>query len=118
MAKPVASEKKKEEMGLMANQNARKNIEEKCHKAGLTIERVAETVAAALKADVIRVVMDITGTFKYSKAMPDHQTRLKAVEQGVVLLDLKPSDRVKVDVLSTLPDEVIDRRLEQLLKKA
>lgn len=115
--KPVASQEKKEELGALAGQTARHKIEEECAKAGLTVEKVARTVANALEANVVRAVINMEGQFVYSKPLSDHVTRLKAVERAEVLLDLKPTEKIKVDGIATISDEAIDRRLEQLMGK-
>lgn len=117
-SKPVMTEKEKAAAGEMALKSARHKIESACEKAGLTMEKVAKTVANALEAKRVVVQLDNkTGQFVESSEYIDHQTRLKAVERAEVLLDLKPTERVKVGLLDEMSDDDLDKRLVNLLKK-
>lgn len=116
--KPVMTKGMKKEMGGMALNSARSHIEEACKRAGLTVEKVAKTVVNAMEANRVVVQLDNkTGVFVESNEYVDHQTRLKAVERAEVLLDLKPSEKVKVSVLDALSDDELDGKLAALLKK-
>lgn len=116
--KPVMTDKMKSEAGKSALESARNKIDKACEKAGLTVEKVAKTVANALEAKRVVVQLDNkTGQFVESNEYVDHQTRLKAVERAEVLLDLKPTDRVKIGILDDMSDEDLDKRLGNLLKK-
>jgi hypothetical protein len=113
--KKEMSQAMKEAIGIMAGSNARQSILDACAKVGLTVEKTAKTVVAAMDAKRVQAQLDLKGEWKISPPMTDHVTRLKAVEHAEVLLDLKPVDRKKVDVVSALSDEEIDAQLKHLL---
>ena len=116
--KPLMSEKEKERVGASALTSARAHIEEACRKSGLTVEKVATTVVKAMEATRVIAQLDFkNGTFVYSNEMEDHSIRLKAVERAEDLLDLRPTEKIKVGVLDGMSDADIDRRLNELTKK-
>jgi len=117
-AKPQIEDAKKREIGLMAGSVARQSILDACEKVGLTVEKTAKTVVAAMDANAVKVQMDIRGVYQVSKPYVDHNTRLKAVEHAEILLDLKPVERRKVEgALTLLSDAEIDMQLDLLTKK-
>jgi hypothetical protein len=102
----------------MAGSVARQSILDACEKVGLTVEKTAKTVVAAMDANAVKVQMDIRGVYQVSKPYVDHNTRLKAVEHAEILLDLKPVERRKVEgALTLLSDAEIDMQLDLLTKK-
>jgi hypothetical protein len=115
--KPPIGEDKKKELGVMAGQVARQGILDACEKVGLTVEKTAKTIVEAMDANAVKVQLNIQGKWMVSKPYTDHTTRLKAVEQSIVLLDLKPVDKKKIDMTAVLSDDEIDRQLEMLMKK-
>jgi hypothetical protein len=115
--RPVIDEKGKSAMGILAGQTARQATIDACTRAGLTVEKVAKTVVNALNAKVVRAQLDPRGNWAMSEPLVDHPTRLKAVESSIVLLDLKPTEKKQIDVISTMSDDEIDRKLAALLGK-
>lgn len=114
--KPYIGDGKAADLGNLAGDVARKATIDACVAAGLTVEKVAKTVVAALDAKQVKVQLNQdTGEFAVSQPFTDHVTQLKAVEQSIVLLDLKPTERKKIDMTEHLTDEEVDRRLDQLL---
>ena len=114
--KPPLNEEQKRAIGALAGQSARQHIIDACERAGLTIEATAKAVAEGLNANVVRAQLNPKGTkWVVSEPFTDHVTRLKAVEQATVLLDLKPVTKAKLDVASAMSDEEIDQSLNRLL---
>ena len=114
--KPVLGDEQKRVLGMMAGNDARKRIEDACAKAGLTVEKVAKTIVNGLDAEFVKVQLDMKGQWKVSKKFVDHHTRLKAVERAEVLLDLKPTEKVKVDMTSAMSDEQLDAAIKSMTK--
>lgn len=85
-----------------AAQYAMKETERLCKKAGLTKSKVFKRIKEGLDAHMVKASL-IKGTdrFAYSKKLIDHTTRLKAAEMALVLLDMKPAERKKIE----FPDE-------------
>jgi len=113
----VLTIEQKMEMGKLAGEHARAHILKACEDAGLTVGKVAATVARSLDAKQVRVQLDMKGNWKVSDPFEDFNVQLKGVERAEVLLDLKPSIKATVDVVKTLSDDELDRRLALLLEQ-
>lgn len=109
--KPIDDEGKRT-LGLVAGNEARKMTEEACMKVGLTREKVAKAVVDGLKATQVKV--QFAEGWQVSEPFVDNSTRMRAVEHGITLLDMKPVERKQVDLVKLMTDEEIDKRLALL----
>lgn len=112
------TDSQKSALGFLAKKTSRQMIIDQCTEEGLTVKKVAKTVVEALEAHRVLAQLDPKGEkgWQYSKKLVDHVTRLKAVEEAVVLLDLKPTEKVQVGLTEAMSDEEIDARLKSLIE--
>jgi hypothetical protein len=101
-----------EQIGAEAAAIARDKILEQCRKVKLTPPRILQVIADALEATEVKTNYDKDrGKWSYSTPLVDHGKRLDAAELGVMLYDLKPPEKTKLDVnlKGDMTINVIDR---------
>ncbi len=82
-------------------------------KVGLTPEVFAKAHKAALRAGVPKAHWDASyETWRYSRKLPDHPTRLRAVQLGLTVLDSLPSQKIEHggEVIVLKPDKIVKRK--------
>jgi len=102
---------KTEDLGRMAAAQARKALLSECSKTGLTARKTFLRIAQGLDAKETKATYDKErGKWSYSKPMIAWGARKDYAALAVVVLDLKPSERVDMNVSSDLPERLFEAR--------
>jgi uncharacterized protein (DUF1778 family) len=91
--------KTNEEIGLEAAKIARKKILEIAKRVKLTPERTLQRIAEGLSATEIKAQYDKDRErWVYSRPLVDHGQRLSAAQLSILIHDMKPCERKKIEV--------------------
>jgi hypothetical protein len=103
--------KSNEEIGLEAAKIARQKVLKEAKSVKLTTRRILQRISEGLDANEVKISYDTRAMrFFYAKPRVDHGRRLDAAQLGILIHDMKPCERKKIELsgnlnLSNLTDE-------------
>lgn len=87
------------EIGQTAQEIARNKLLKQCEKIKFTSLKVLERINEGLDATEVKTSYDKDrGKWVYSTPLVDHGRRLAAAELGIIIHDMKPCEKKKVDM--------------------
>jgi hypothetical protein len=91
--------KTNEEIGAEAAKIARKKVLEQARQVKLTTRRILTRISEGLDATEVKTNYDKDrGKWSYSEPLIDHGHRLEAAGMGIIIHDMKPCEKKKIDV--------------------
>ena len=104
--------KTNEQIGAEAAKIARKKVLEQAKAVKLSTKRILQRISEGLDATEVKTNYDKDrGKWAYSEPLIDHGHRLEAAGMGIMIHEMKPCEKKKVDlnVKGALNINIIDR---------